>query len=145
MVFFKNCEMRTFLCFSGPCFSLQKEYFSVLYIFRTKIYKSSFDTGKKVLINNDTAVSWLFFQFGRKFLSKNHGNGSKLIFTPQFSFHLYAPMPDFINDVQVQDLYDPSLNGMYEPVPLRPVLRRSWRRILNAASPKGRCWSQSAA
>jgi hypothetical protein len=43
-----------------------------------------------------------------------------------------------------KDMYDPSLNGMYEPVLLLPVLRRSWRRILNAAFPTRRCWSQSA-
>jgi hypothetical protein len=61
-------------------------------------------------------------------------------FTPQCSFYNYALMAD-----RYKDLCDPSLNGMYEPVPLLPVLRRSWRRILNAAFPKGRCWSRSAA
>jgi hypothetical protein len=61
-------------------------------------------------------------------------------FTPQCSFNIYALMA-----YRYKDLYDPSLNGMYEPVLLLPVLRRSWRRILNAAFPKGRCWSQSAA
>ncbi len=102
------------------------------YIIRAKIYIKSSWTMTQLFHASDYSSN-----LAEKFFSKNTEIAQNDCYTHQC---WSLSMTD-----RYKDLYDQSLNGMYEPAPLLPVLRRSWRRILNAAFPKGRCWSRSAA